>query len=89
MRMPVTERRKVTHTVTGELLRLPKGWTEMFGNPDEVELVIDTPVVIFAPPVKSNKQRVDALKKIINILESVPELPYPQARRHKVKRDKK
>lgn len=58
----------------------------MFGNPDEVELVIDTPVVVFAPPVKSNKQRIDALKKIIQILGAVPEMPYPLARRRRVKK---
>ncbi|MBA7593086.1 hypothetical protein ES703_00002 [subsurface metagenome] len=85
--MPVTERRKVTHTPTGEILHLPKGWTDMFGTPDEVDLVIDTPVVVFAPPVKSNKQRIDALKKIIQILEAVPEIPYPLARgKRKVKK---
>jgi hypothetical protein len=84
--MPVTERRKVTHTVTGEIIRLPKGWTEMFGTPDEVELVIDTPVIVFAPTVKSNKQRIDALKKIIQILEAVPELPYPMARKSRPKK---
>jgi hypothetical protein len=83
--MPVIERRRVTHAATGDLVRLPKGWSRMFGDPDEVELVIDTPVVIFSPNVKSNKQRIEALEKIIQILKAVPELPYPEARRDKKK----
>jgi hypothetical protein len=82
-KMPVTERRRVTHSATGDLVRLPKGWSRMFGEPDEVELVIDTPVVIFAPTVKSNKQRIDALEKIIQIPKAVPEIPYPEAKKQR------
>lgn len=84
--MPVTERRRVSRTKTGDsILRLPKGWTRMFGNPEEVELIIDTPVVAFPPVVKSNADRVDALKKIIRIIEASPESPYPEAKRRKRK----
>jgi len=57
-------------------VRLPKGWARMFGKPDEADLVIDTPVVFFPPSVRTNKERADALRKIITILENVPEPPY-------------
>ncbi len=84
--MPITERRKISRTKLGDsILRLPKGWARMFGYPEEVELIIDTPVVAFPPSVKSNADRVDALKKIIRIIEASPESPYPEAKRRKKK----
>jgi len=86
--MPVVERRKVNYDKQRTpIVRLPKGWARMFGYPREADLVIDTPVVFFSPNVKTNKERAEALRKIINILENVPEPPYPVTKeRSEIKR---
>lgn len=82
--MPVVERRRVTYTRDGRgdvILHLPRGWADMFGQPREVDIIVDTPVVAFAPVVRTNRQKIEALRKIIQILKAVPDSPYPRARR--------
>jgi len=83
--MPVVERRRVSYTQKNQqgdgILHLPRGWLAMFGKPRDVDIVVDTPVVAFPPQVSTKRERIEALKKIIQILEAVPEAPYPAARR--------
>jgi hypothetical protein len=76
--MPVTEKRKPYRTgesSTGVIL--PKDWVDFFGiNPSksELEFIIDTPVVIF-PPNLDKQMKIDALYKIIKMIELTPEPP--------------
>lgn len=85
--MPVTERRKLTYAKDGTVhARIPKGWATTFGNPTVADLVIDTPVVFFPPSVRTNAERAECLQKIINILQNVPEPPYPQVKQGRKKK---
>lgn len=82
--MPVIERRRLTKTKTGShQVVVPKGWTEWFGidGSVDVDMIADTPVVVFPPSVTNRAERIDALKKIIGHLESVPERPFPVVKR--------
>jgi bifunctional DNA-binding transcriptional regulator/antitoxin component of YhaV-PrlF toxin-antitoxin module len=75
--MPVIERRKLgiggpkSFQVT-----VPKSWVEFFRlKPgQEVELVVDTPVVVF-PPNLGKREKIDALQKICKLIELLPEPP--------------
>jgi hypothetical protein len=81
--MPIIERRKLSKEgKSSHKLIVPKGWTDYFrieGNVD-VDVLADTPVVIFPPSVDKKEERIDALRKIIGHLEGLPERPFPKAR---------
>ena len=82
--MPITERRKITYAKDGTVhARIPKGWATTFGNPTEVDMVVDTPVILFPPIIQTNAERVEQLQKIINVLQNVPEPPYPLAKQRR------
>jgi hypothetical protein len=74
--MPVVEKRKpfkIGEVSTAVIL--PKQWTDFFkidpDKSDELELIVDTPVVIF-PPKLNKKQKVEALEKIAKMVELTP-----------------
>ncbi|TDA32076.1 MAG: hypothetical protein DSO04_02910 [Hadesarchaea archaeon] len=75
--MPLIEKRKLgiggpnSYQVT-----VPKGWVKFFKlKPgEEVELVVDTPVVVF-PPNLGRKEKIEALQKICKLIELLPEPP--------------
>jgi antitoxin component of MazEF toxin-antitoxin module len=72
--MPVTEKRKVMEVGTSIGMTLPRGWLDFFKvRPgDEVQLVIDTPVVVF-PRGLTKEQKMDALEKIRKMIDLLPE----------------
>lgn len=82
----ISEHRKISYDSGGTpIVRLPKHWIRLFGFPAEVDMLSQNVVCIFPPNIKTNAERADALKKIITILESVPEPPYPIARQRRKK----
>ena len=86
--MPIIERRKLTKEgKSSHKLIVPKGWTDYFGIIDnvEVDVLADTPVVVFPPGVDSKEQRIDSLQKIIGHLEGLPERHFPKAKKGKGK----
>ena len=91
--MPVTERRRITKTKQGTFrMQLPKDWADFFEIEEkaDVDIIADTPVVVFPPQGVSKKDRIDALEKIITLLGATPEKPYPIAHRGpKGKQDRK
>jgi phosphate uptake regulator len=87
--MPVLERRKLTKTgKESYIICLPKDWVRFFGlkGGEELDMIADMPVVVFPPQVSSKEQRIDALKKIITLIEATPERPFPRAKKERKKR---
>jgi phosphate uptake regulator len=86
--MPVLERRRLTKTVKGSyIICPPKDWVRFFNlkGGEELDMIADMPVVVFPPQVSSKEQRIDALKKIITLIEATPE-PFPEAKKGRKKR---
>lgn len=82
--MPVLERRKVHKTKAGTYrLNAPKDWGDFFNIQDKeaLDTIADAPWVVFPQQVKTKKDRIEALRKIITLIEATPERPYPIAHR--------
>ena len=89
--MPVIESRKITKGPAGDgVMRLPIEWMRFFKieGGTTVDVVADTPVVVFPPHVEKKKDRIEALQKIIQLIDAVPERPYPIAKRGRGRKKK-
>ncbi|MBW2560721.1 MAG: hypothetical protein JRE40_07695 [Deltaproteobacteria bacterium] len=84
--MPVLERRKLSKVGKDSfMMRLPRDWARFFElrGGEELDTVADMPVVVFPPQIESKAQRIEALKKIITLIEATPEKPFPPVKRGK------
>lgn len=77
--MPVLETKKIVRAgKQGAVVYLPKGWLDFFNIdpkdlPVKVETVTDLPFVVFPPSVAERLSQIEALKKIITLLEATPD----------------
>jgi len=81
--MPTLQTRKLTKTGKGSFnICAPKDWAKFFQlvGGEELEIIADMPVVAFPPQVKTKEDRIDALRKIITLIEITPERPFPKAK---------
>ncbi len=66
----------------------PKDWAEFFAmkGGEELDTIADAPWIVFPPQVFTKEQRMEALKKIIMLIEATPERPFPKAKAGKKKK---
>ena len=87
--MPVLERRKLSKVgVDSFLMRVPRDWVRFFEmrGGEELDTIADLPFIAFPPQIKSKEERIEALKKIIALIEATPEFPFPKPEKGKGKK---
>lgn len=86
--MPVLEVKKIVRAgKSGAVVYLPKGWLDFFNLkaedfPIKVETVTDLPFIVFPPTVTERQAQIEAMKKIINLLEATPDR-FPDVKKGK------
>ena len=82
--MPLTDKRKIMKTKQGTFrINPPKAWGDFFKltGEEKLETISDAPFIAFPPQVKTTKEKIEALMKIVRLLEIEPEIIYPEASR--------
>lgn len=86
--MPVLETKKIVRAgEKGAVVYIPKGWLDFFNLkiedlPVKVETVTDLPFIVFPPAVTDRQAQIEAMKKIILLLEATPDR-FPNVKKGK------
>ncbi|MBA7503786.1 hypothetical protein ES706_02407 [subsurface metagenome] len=89
--MPVLVTKKIVRAgKKGAVVYIPKGWLDFFNLqlddlPLKVETVTDLPFIVFPPTVTDRQAQIEAMKKIIILLEATPDR-FPEVKKGRKKK---